>query len=51
MGGVATAARLAQAGVDVLVYEKNNFHGGKCSNMVHNGYVSLKCTNDVLNYY
>ncbi|KAJ5145006.1 Phytoene desaturase [Penicillium atrosanguineum] len=38
VGGVATAARLAKAGLQVSVYEKNDFHGGKCSNIVHNGY-------------
>jgi ribulose 1,5-bisphosphate synthetase/thiazole synthase len=39
VGGIATAARLAKAGLQVSVYEKNDFYGGKCSNIVHNGYV------------
>ncbi|KAJ5889279.1 Phytoene desaturase [Penicillium tannophilum] len=38
VGGVATAARLAKAGLQVSLYEKNDYHGGKCSNIVHNGY-------------
>ncbi|KAJ5660978.1 Phytoene desaturase [Penicillium longicatenatum] len=38
VGGIATAARLAKAGLQVSVYEKNDFYGGKCSNIVHNGY-------------
>lgn len=41
VGGVATAARLAKAGLQVSLYEKNDYYGGKCSNIVHNGYVSL----------
>ncbi|KAI5777151.1 Phytoene dehydrogenase [Geopyxis carbonaria] len=31
VGGVATAARLAKAGFDVTVVEKNNHTGGRCS--------------------
>lgn len=31
VGGVAVAARLAHAGVDVTVVEKNAFSGGRCS--------------------
>ena len=41
VGGVATAARLAKAGVKVTVYEKNDFTGGRCSLLHHNGYVRL----------
>ncbi|KAI4177184.1 MAG: hypothetical protein LQ343_000666 [Gyalolechia ehrenbergii] len=37
-GGVATAARLAKAGFDVTVFEKNNFTGGRCSLIHHEGY-------------
>ncbi|KAL8842079.1 MAG: hypothetical protein Q9170_000683 [Blastenia crenularia] len=37
-GGVATAARLAKAGFDVTVYEKNSFTGGRCSLIHHEGY-------------
>ena len=46
VGGTATAARLAHAGLDVEVYEKNAFSGGRCSLIHHDGYrfdqVSLK---------
>ncbi|OJZ89670.1 hypothetical protein ASPFODRAFT_58355 [Aspergillus luchuensis CBS 106.47] len=38
-GGVATAARLAKQGFDVTVVEKNDFVGGRCSLIHHNGYV------------
>lgn len=38
---MATAARLAKAGVQVSLYEKNDYYGGKCSNFVHNGYVGF----------
>ncbi|GAA5888554.1 hypothetical protein JCM6882_008994 [Rhodosporidiobolus microsporus] len=31
VGGTASAARLAQAGLDVTVLEKNDFAGGRCS--------------------
>ncbi|PYH28419.1 phytoene desaturase family protein [Aspergillus neoniger CBS 115656] len=37
-GGVATAARLAKQGFDVTVVEKNDFVGGRCSLIHHNGY-------------
>ncbi|KAI9740074.1 MAG: hypothetical protein M1818_004825 [Claussenomyces sp. TS43310] len=37
-GGVATAARLAKAGLDVTVIEKNDFTGGRCSFIHHDGY-------------
>jgi phytoene desaturase (3,4-didehydrolycopene-forming) len=38
-GGIATAARLAKAGFKVTVLEKNDFTGGRCSLIHHNGYV------------
>ncbi|KAJ9097337.1 hypothetical protein QFC20_006250 [Naganishia adeliensis] len=38
VGGTATAARLACAGFDVDVYEKNEFSGGRCSLIRHEGY-------------
>ena len=41
VGGVATAARLAKAGFKVTVFEKNDFTGGRCSLIYHNGYVSV----------
>ncbi|KAK4555274.1 ATP-binding cassette transporter CGR1 [Recurvomyces mirabilis] len=34
VGGVSTAARLAHAGFDVTVLEKNDFTGGRCS-LIH----------------
>lgn len=37
-GGVATAARLAKAGFQVTVFEKNDFTGGRCSLLHHGGY-------------
>ncbi|KAG7008722.1 phytoene desaturase [Physcia stellaris] len=37
-GGVATAARLARAGFQVTVFEKNAFTGGRCSLIHHEGY-------------
>jgi phytoene desaturase (3,4-didehydrolycopene-forming) len=38
-GGIATAARLAAAGFKVTVLEKNDFTGGRCSLIHHDGYV------------
>ncbi|KAL2052061.1 hypothetical protein ABVK25_007753 [Lepraria finkii] len=38
VGGVATAARLAKAGFKVTVFEKNDFTGGRCSLIHHDGY-------------
>ncbi|EEU37065.1 uncharacterized protein NECHADRAFT_97347 [Fusarium vanettenii 77-13-4] len=38
VGGVATAARLAKAGFKVTVLEKNDFTGGRCSLINHDGY-------------
>ncbi|KAI9819261.1 MAG: ATP-binding cassette transporter CGR1 [Pycnora praestabilis] len=38
VGGVATAARLAKAGFNVTVLEKNDFTGGRCSLIHHKGY-------------
>ncbi|KAH6646894.1 hypothetical protein BKA67DRAFT_639024 [Truncatella angustata] len=37
-GGIATSARLAKAGFDVTVLEKNSFTGGRCSLIHHEGY-------------
>lgn len=39
IGGLATAARLAAAGWKVTVVEKNDFLGGRCSLINHDGYV------------
>lgn len=39
VGGVATAARLAAAGWDVTVVEKNDYTGGRCSLINKDGYV------------
>ncbi|KAI9749873.1 MAG: hypothetical protein M1815_002226 [Lichina confinis] len=38
VGGVSTAARLAKAGFDVTVVEKNSFTGGRCSLIHDNAY-------------
>ncbi|KAH7126568.1 phytoene dehydrogenase [Dendryphion nanum] len=38
VGGVATAARLVKAGLNVTVIEKNDFTGGRCSLINHDGY-------------
>lgn len=38
VGGVATAARLAKAGFQVTVVEKNSFTGGRCSLIHRDGY-------------
>ena len=38
-GGVATAARLAAAGLQVTVIEKNDYTGGRCSLIHRDGYV------------
>ncbi|OCL14263.1 phytoene dehydrogenase [Glonium stellatum] len=38
VGGVATAARLAKAGLKVTVVEKNEFTGGRCSLIHQDGY-------------
>ncbi|CAI6336900.1 unnamed protein product [Periconia digitata] len=38
VGGTATAARLAAAGLKVTVVEKNDFTGGRCSLIHHDGY-------------
>ncbi|KAI9300496.1 phytoene dehydrogenase [Cunninghamella echinulata] len=37
-GGTAAAARLARQGYKVTVVEKNDFSGGRCSLLHHNGY-------------
>lgn len=39
VGGVATAARLAAAGCNVTVVEKNGFSGGRCSLIHRQNYV------------
>lgn len=50
VGGTSTAARLAHAGLDVEVYEKNEYSGGRCSLIHHDGYrfdqVSLRIPSD-----
>ncbi|KAG0182063.1 hypothetical protein DFQ29_005904 [Apophysomyces sp. BC1021] len=38
VGGVATAARLSREGFRVTVVEKNDFVGGRCSFLHHNGH-------------
>ena len=38
VGGTSTAARLAHAGLNVEVYEKNDFSGGRCSLIHHDGH-------------
>ncbi|KAH8667594.1 hypothetical protein BGZ60DRAFT_52709 [Tricladium varicosporioides] len=38
VGGIAIAARLAKAGLKVTVFEKNDFTGGRCSLLEHNGH-------------
>ena len=38
LGGIATAARLARAGFQVRVLEKNEAPGGRCSQLVCDGY-------------
>ena len=53
-GGVATAARLARAGYAVTVHEKNDFTGGRCSLIHHEGYVCrsrLLCTHVQSTFY
>ena len=42
VGGVATAARLAEAGWKVTVVEKNDFTGGRCSLINRDGYVCYR---------
>src|SRR5215207_3535939 len=38
IGGIATAARLAKNGYDVIVLEKNETPGGRCNQIVHDGH-------------
>ncbi len=38
IGGIATAAFLAQNGYAVEVYEKNAQPGGRCGQMIQNGH-------------
>jgi phytoene desaturase (3,4-didehydrolycopene-forming) len=47
VGGVATAARLAKAGFRVVVVEKNDFTGGRCSLIHKDGHVCYisRCKN------
>lgn len=45
VGGVATAARLKKAGLQVTVVEKNDFTGGRCSLIHRHGYVSAIARN------
>lgn len=40
-GGIATAARLAKAGFETTVIEKNDYTGGRCSLLHHEGHVRL----------
>jgi heterodisulfide reductase subunit A-like polyferredoxin len=46
VGGVATAARLSKAGLEVTVLEKNEFTGGRCSLIHKDGHVCSRplCT-------
>ena len=38
VGGIATAARLAQQNYQVMVVEKNDQPGGRCGSMVIDGH-------------
>ncbi len=38
IGGITTAAYLAKNGYSVSVYEKNSAPGGRCGQLIHNGY-------------
>jgi len=38
VGGISSAARLAKAGFKVIVIEKNDFTGGRCSLIHNDGY-------------
>jgi phytoene dehydrogenase-like protein len=38
IGGLATAIKLAKAGMDVTVYEKNSSPGGRCGRLTYHGY-------------
>lgn len=38
VGGLSTGARLAKAGLDVTIVEKNDFSGGRCSLIEKNGF-------------
>lgn len=38
IGGIATAARLAKNGYDVIVLEKNETPGGRCNQILHDGH-------------
>jgi phytoene desaturase len=38
VGGISTAIHLARNGMDVSVYEKNSFPGGRCAHMVVDGH-------------
>ena len=41
VGGVSTAAYLAEAGFEVKVFEKNDYSGGRCSILEWEKYVRL----------
>ena len=41
LGGIATAARLAQAGFNVTVLEKNEAPGGRCGQLCVTGIASI----------
>lgn len=38
LGGLSAAARLANSGYDVTVFEKNSQHGGKANQIINNGF-------------
>ncbi len=38
IGGITTAIYLAKHGYDVNIYEKNNFPGGRCGQLIHEGH-------------
>ena len=53
MGGISSAARLAKAGFKVIVVEKNDFTGGRCSLIHNDGYrfdqgETLTCWNSIM---
>jgi phytoene desaturase len=38
IGGITTSIYLAKNGYDVSIYEKNNFAGGRCGQLMHDGH-------------